>query len=192
MKLYLLSCQGIQQYLERILPLLPEQRRSDYARSRSSLSLGAGLLLSSVLNVRRDEDLYIGQYGKPFLAAGAPAFSLSHSLDHVLLGISDHPIGVDMESITRRMSCLVQSRICLPQERSLDPLQVFTRKECAMKLTGLGFSLPLQQIDTTRDYLWGDMTFHFFTAEKEGYMISVLTAEEELSEIQSLYPTDLL
>ena len=192
MKLYLLSCENIELYAERILPLLPEQRRAAYARSRSKLTLGAGLLLSSVLNVRRDEDLIFGQYGKPLLAKGAPHFSLSHSGEHVLLGVSDDLIGVDMERVDRKVPEAVQKRVCLPQERGLDSLQVFTRKECAMKLTGLGFTLPLQQIDTTADYPWHGESYRFFTMERDGYLLSVLTSEDELPELQRLTPEELL
>ena len=192
MKLYLLACQNIQSYADRILPQLPEQRRAVYTRSRSPLSLGAGLLLSALLGARRDEDLITGPYGKPFLSAGKPAFSLAHSGVHVLLGVSEELVGVDMERKDRHVAQAVRDRICLPKEKGLDPLQVFTRKECAMKLTGLGFSLPLQQIDTTTDFIWQGILYRFFTTEKEGCVISVLTAEEELSEVQLLTPSDLL
>ena len=192
MKLYLLSCQNIQQHAERILPQLPEQRRLAYARSRSDLALGAGLLLASLLSVHTDADLVIGPYGKPFLSAGKPEFSLSHSRGHVLLGVSDSPIGVDLERKDRLLTRAVQERVCLPQERDLDPLTVFTRKECAMKLTGLGFSLPLQDIDTTKDFQWRDEAYRYFTTEMEGYRISVLSSEEALPEIQRLTPEELL
>ena len=192
MKLYLLSCQSIRSHDQRILPLLPEQRRLAYARTHSDLTLGAGLLLASVLHVHSDEDLVFGPQGKPFLAGNRPEFSLSHSGDRVLLGVSNAPIGVDMERADRRISESVQRRICLPQEQGLDPLTVFTRKECAMKLTGLGFSLPLQEIDTTQDFIWQNGTYRFFTTEREGYRLSVLTAEEALPEIQLLTPEELL
>ena len=192
MKLYLLSCKNIQTHAERILPLLPEQRRLAYDRSRSGLTLGTGLLLSSLLGVHTDADLSVGAYGKPFLTCGKPEFSLSHSGKHVLLGVSDLPIGVDMERRDRQVPEAVQRRMCLPEEKGLDPLQVFTRKECAMKLTGLGFSLPLGDIDTTRDYRWQEKDHGFFTVEKEGYVISVLSAERALPEIQLLTPEELL
>ena len=192
MDLYLLSCENIQPYAERILPLLPEQRRLSYGRSRSPLTLGAGLLLAAILDVHRDDDLVVGRFGKPALTAGKPAFSLSHSGKHVLLGISDGPIGVDMEPADRRVKRSVQERICLPQEMGLDPLTVFTRKECAMKLTGLGFSLPLQQIDTTAPFAWQNGSYHFYTMERDGYVISVLSFEEKLSDIQTVTPEDLL
>ena len=192
MKLYLLSCKNIEQHAEHILSVLPKQRRDAYARSHSDLSLGAGLLLYAVLGVHTDDDLYIGPYGKPFLSAKKPEFSISHSGKHVLLGVDDHPIGVDMERKNRRVPQAVQNRICLPSEKQLDPLLVFTRKECAMKLTGLGFSLPLQEIDTTTDYLWQNETCHFFTTEWEEYLISVLSAAEALPEIQSVTPEELI
>ncbi len=192
MKLLLLSCRTIQQHAERILPLLPEQRRFAYARSFSPLTLGAGLLLASILDVHADEDLIFGPQGKPSLTKGWPLFSLSHSGDHVLLGISERPIGVDMERKERTVPPAVRKRICLPCEKGLDPLTVFTRKECAMKLTGLGFSLPLKEIDTTIPYLWQNQAYRFFTTEQEGYLISVLNAEDELAPIQHLTPEELV
>lgn len=192
MKLYLLSCENIDHFAKRILPLLPQMRQTSYARTGSGLSLGAGLLLSSLLGVRQDEDLRFEPQGKPFLSKGTPEFSLSHAGSHVLLGVSDHPVGVDMERKDRRVNPSVQKRVCLPQEAGLDPLLVFTRKECAMKLTGLGFSLPLQEIDTTTPFCWQNETYRFFTTEREGYLISVLTVEDALPEIQLLTPEELL
>ena len=192
MKLYLLSCHNILQYADAILPLLPEQRRAACARSGSKLTLGAGLLLSSILGVHMDEDLVFGPQGKPFLASGKPEFSLSHSGEHVLLGVSDQPIGVDIERKDRCVTESVLKRMCLPNEKKLDPLTVFTRKECAMKLTGLGFSLPLKEIDTTVPYKWEGRSYYFYTTERNGYVISVLTAERSLSEIQCVTPEELL
>ena len=80
----------------------------------------------------------------------------------------------------------------IAQEQGLSPLTVFTHKECAMKLTGLGFSLPLQEIDTTKDFIWQNGTYRFFTMEQEGYCLSILTAEEALPQIQLLTPEELL
>ena len=192
MKLYLLSCHEIQWHARRILPLLPERRRLAYACSHSPLTLGAGLLLASLLGVHRDTDLVFGPWRKPFLSKGTPQFSLSHSADRVLLGVSDRLIGVDMEPKDRRISEAMGRRICLPQERQLGPLPVFTRKECAMKLTGLGFSLPLSEIDVTKEFRWENEVYRFFTTEQDGFVISVLSAEVGLPEIQRLSVEELL
>ena len=61
-----------------------------------------------------------------------------------------------------------------------------------MKLTGLGCSLPLNEIDTTREYSWDGAAYRFLSTTCEGYVISVLSAEETLPEIQKLHPEDLL
>ena len=61
-----------------------------------------------------------------------------------------------------------------------------------MKLSGLGFRLPLSEIDTTVPFLWEGVAYHFFTTELERYRISVLTVEDSLPEIQLLTPEDLL
>ena len=108
------------------------------------------------------------------------------------MGVSDEPIGVDMERKDRLIHEAVRQRMCLPQEKELDPLQIFTRKECAMKLTGLGFSLPLQEIDTTVDFRWQDKSYRFYKTEAEGYLISVLSADTILPEIQLLTVEELL
>jgi len=108
------------------------------------------------------------------------------------LGVSEGPIGVDLERADRPVSPALKRRVCLPQEQDQPFLTVYTRKECAMKLTGLGFSLPLQEIDTTRDFPWNGAAFHFFSTMSEGYVISVLSGEEKLPEIQLLQPEELL
>ena len=148
--------------------------------------------MAAILGVHRDEDLHIGPYGKPSLTVGKPNFSLSHSGEHVLLGVSDGLIGVDMERSCRQVPSAVRDRICLPVEKELDPLVVFTRKECAMKLTGLGFTLPISEINTLSAFLWQEKAYHFITTERDGYTISVLTAEEALPEIQRMTPEELL
>ncbi len=61
-----------------------------------------------------------------------------------------------------------------------------------MKLTCLGFGLPLQQIDTTAVFHWQGKDYGFLSTEQDGYLISVLSSEPELPEIQSLTPEALL
>jgi len=156
------------------------------------MALGAGLMLASILNVRNDNDISFGLYGKPVLSTHSVEFSISHSMNHVLLGTSDSLIGVDMEYGKRIVSQSVQKRICLPGEMKLDPLLIYTRKECAMKLTGLGFRLPFKAINTTSDFLWNNQGYRFLSTEDSGFLISTLTNEDEMPEIQHLSPEMLL
>ena len=61
-----------------------------------------------------------------------------------------------------------------------------------MKLTGLGFSLPLQEIDTTKDFSWQNTDFHFLTTQQAGYLVSVLSVAESFPPLQLLTPEELL
>ncbi len=192
MELYLLSCENLLQHADEILPRLPQGRQAAFLRSHSPLTLGAGLLLAEKLGVHADEDLYFGPQGKPHLSAGGPSFSLSHSGQHVLLGIDDGRIGVDLEKEDRPAAEALRRRVCLPQERGVDFLTVYTRKECAMKLTGLGFSLPLHEIDTTRDFVWDGQAYAFLTLRRWGYVISVLSGKRALPPLQLLTAEELL
>ena len=192
MRLYLLSCKNIEDHIDSILPLLSLQRQQHFQKTGSALVLGAGLMLASILNVHDNDDISCGLYGKPSLSTQSTEFSLSHSKDHVLLGISSSLIGVDMEYDKRIISPSVQKRICLPDEINLDPLLVYTRKECAMKLTGLGFRLPFREINTTSEFLWFNQSYRFFSTSDSGFLISVLTDENKLSEIQHLTPEMLI
>ena len=192
MRLYLLSCKNIDDHLDSILPLLSLQRQQHFQKTGSTLVLGACLMLASILNVHDNDDIFYGLYGKPSLSTQTMEFSLSHSKDHVLLGISSSLIGVDMEYGKRIISPSVQKRICLPDEINLDPLLVYTRKECAMKLTGLGFRLPFRKINTTTEFRWSNQSYRFFSTSDSGFLISVLTDVNKLPEIQHLTPEMLL
>ena len=50
----------------------------------------------------------------------------------------------------------------------------------------------MNEIDTTVPYRWQGTEYRFFTMEQSGYLISVLTPEETLPEIQALTPEELL
>lgn len=100
------------------LPLLPPGRRSEAAAFRPEdvrlLCCAAGLLLRGVLGVTRDEDLAASPLGKPALARGGAAFSLSHAGHYAALAVSGQTVGVDVEPI---------------QPPSALPRKVFTRAE---------------------------------------------------------------
>ena len=59
----------------------------------------AGLLLASMLGVRRDEQIAIGPEGKPELAAGSSHIGLSHDDGMAVLAVAPGTIGVDVEEV---------------------------------------------------------------------------------------------
>ena len=80
--------------------------------------------------------------GKPYFPTMPDIhFSLSHSQTHVLCGLSDRPIGVDIES-PRVLRRRVIEFFTLPEEALLfAPLELWVLKESYIKL--IGGSLPL-------------------------------------------------
>ena len=111
-------------------------------------SLGVGLLLRAVLDVRDDAQLVYGAHGKPLLPGG-PQLSLAHGGDLALLAVSPLPVGTDVQRIVPVRPALA-AYVCTPEElRWLqagdEPERRFavlwTRKESVMKATGLGLAL---------------------------------------------------
>lgn len=111
-------------------------------------SLGAGLLLHTVLGIRNDSQLARSARGKPLLPDG-PQISLSHSGNLAVLAVSTQPVGTDVQRIAPVQPKLVRY-VCTPEElrwlqTGADPARRFavlwTRKESVMKATGLGLGL---------------------------------------------------
>ena len=133
--------------------LLPEERRRKMERYRreddKARCLIAGLLLRMVFG---EESFRIKntEKGKLYLPNGL-RFNLSHSGDYVILGVSDHELGVDIEKV-KKVNDLMVHRSFTEEEcqwlyEQCDSeafYQLWTAKESIMKATGLGFSLPIQ------------------------------------------------
>ena len=118
------------------------RRREDQARC-----LVAGLLLRMALGSHVAALLQNAQ-GKPYLPQG-PCFNLSHSGAYVILGVSAHETGVDIERIgpfedkvARR--CYTEAELAwLYAQRDASAFyRLWTAKESIMKASGLGFAMP--------------------------------------------------
>ena len=133
------------------MPLLtPERRKAaeGYQDQTARLrAIGAGLLLRKVLGVERDSDLAQNEYGKPFLAAGGPQFSLSNAGHYAALAVSQiSSVGLDIEQIKDNYPPVLR-RYFLPDELEwLDRAPsdewfytLWTRLESVLKAEGTGF-----------------------------------------------------
>ena len=109
-KIYIASVKSLQdkEVFDRFYNIVPEYRRKKidaYSELKDKcLSLGAGLLLSkAVKDSGFDEtelDYAYRESGMPYFKnAKEIFFSLSHSNERVMCGISSNPIGVDVEFI---------------------------------------------------------------------------------------------
>ncbi|MBQ9080807.1 MAG: 4'-phosphopantetheinyl transferase superfamily protein [Clostridia bacterium] len=98
------------------------------------------------------------EFGKPSLPNLPLHFSLSHCKDAVACAVSDHNIGIDVESIVP-YNPDVARRICTAAElemleqsdnKDVDFIKLWTIKEAISKYEGLGLSLQFAGIDAEK------------------------------------------
>ena len=184
-------------------------RREKIDRLRSEkgrlLSLGAGALLEAALaecgvsSPRFEAD----ENGKPFLPDRDDLFfNLSHSGSKVFCAVSDRAVGCDVEQIrsaklriARRYFCEEEYRALLAcaDEAARDRLfyRYWTLKECFLKATGFGLSLPMNRFCFLLD---GDSIsirqsvderpYAFRTFSVDGYQFAVCSAERTLNGVR--------
>ena len=98
------------------------------------------------------------EFGKPSLPNLPIYFSLSHCKDAVACAVSDHNIGIDVESIVSyntdvaRRVCTAAELEMLEQSENKDAefIKLWTVKEAISKYEGMGLSLPFAEIDTQK------------------------------------------
>ncbi len=158
MRLDIIGINQLNSGYEILLGLLTPKRREKtcrYMKVGDRLrSMGAGLLLRSVLGVESDEDIVYGVYDKPNLSNDGLHFNLSHGGDYVILASGDCRLGVDIEKL-RSFDPAVAERCFTPlecaefekpglttEESQAVFFKLWTAKESVMKASGLGFHLP--------------------------------------------------
>ena len=137
----------LEEYYERVLSLLPDERRDKTLRFRMQedrlRSVCAGLLIEAVRDSSQNR-LALTEYGKPYFLKG-PYFNLTHSRECVILSVSDRPVGLDLEC-TRKVH---ESLYSILSDRELAWIRgqantqeaffvLWTRKESLLKCTGRG------------------------------------------------------
>ncbi|MBO4419618.1 MAG: 4'-phosphopantetheinyl transferase superfamily protein [Oscillospiraceae bacterium] len=168
-------------------------------------SLGAGALLeASLAELGVSSPLFAeGTNGKPYLSDHKDLFfNLSHSGSKVLCALSDHEVGCDVERVLEA-KIQVARRCFNPEEyktllRCKDPslradlfYQYWTLKESFLKVTGLGFQLPLNsfciRIEEEKISLRqtvDDRSYSFRKFHSDGYKYAVCSAEQSLDRVR--------
>lgn len=109
-----------------------------------------------------------GPAGKPSLTMAGPCFNLAHSGERAVCAVADYPVGIDIERrrpmknraglAERWFHPLESERI----EAAEDPLEeffrVWTAKEAALKLVGVGVGESLPRVLTPSDSAGGGAT----------------------------------
>ncbi len=92
-------------------------------------------------------DILVEAGGKPRFAWGERHFSITHTEAHVFVALSDSPVGLDAEELTRQVNPALAEKILSPAEharyleaadRNLALLSFWVLKEAQGKLTGEG------------------------------------------------------
>ena len=98
------------------------------------------------------------EFGKPSFSNLPIHFSLSHCKDAVACAVSDHNIGIDVETIVpynpdvARRVCTAAELEMLEQSanKDVDFIKLWTAKEAISKYEGMGLSLPFAEIDISK------------------------------------------
>ena len=152
--------------LDKYLDFLPPERREKALRYRNPLDrhhcILSYLLLCYALKIRfglHNPRIAVTERGKPFLRNHPHIyFNISHCPKGCVVGVSEAPIGVDVQDIRAFSPRLVQ--FCCSQEeqtriaQSTQPEAEFTKiwamKESYLKYKGCGIIRNLPSVNTTQ------------------------------------------
>lgn len=118
-------------------------------------------------------------YGKPYLVGFPYAnYNISHTRNAIVIGLSENPIGVDIEKI-KTIDLKIAEKFFNKNElnyifsnnKEQDKLfyEIWTKKEAYIKWIGKGFSIPLDAFDITDIEIKNKLS----TTKINDYIISV-------------------
>ena len=115
------------------------------------------------------------EHGKPVFSENKNIhFNLSHSGEYSVCAVSDKPVGIDIEE---KQDCVmgVADKYYNHEERKMDFIDVWTRKEAVVKADGRGIAADISQIDVSTDTAQcGGNTYRLYKIDAPvGYCISV-------------------
>ena len=177
--------QCTEQEVQRLLPLVSEQRRQQALRYKHTF--GQYCCLKSWLMLEEGMKTFNFQLstfnyeknGKPYVENG-PYFSISHCKTAIAVAIDDRPIGIDIESIRHADDDLIE-RTMNEEEKSqitnhksqIESARAFTRlwtqKEAIVKLQGTG----IESFEQLRSIRTQNTEHRIQTFENENYIYSI-------------------
>lgn len=183
------------------LELVQKQRRAKVLRFQYKedrcRSLAAGLLIRIGLKqegIQYDTvQIEETERGKPYCPGHEIYFNCSHSGDFAVAAFCSQKVGIDIEcmddrfqketrihSIAKRAFTEEERQLLegmAEQERAMEFLRIWTRKESYAKAAGLGLGMEFSQINTLR---MGHCHTELFRDESENaYVISICTMQKE-------------
>ncbi|MFE6162218.1 4'-phosphopantetheinyl transferase family protein [Streptomyces sp. NPDC056486] len=153
-------------------------------------------------------------HGRPRFAGAQLDYSVSHTRDHVVVGVvSEGLVGVDVDTVPRRDTVdRLATKALTPHERGVwDRLpedqrpaafvRLWTRKEAAVKLTGHGLAAALSALDANGPELvvsgrlpasWPPHKVHLRDVRWRAGHVLALASTSPVQHVIRLSPEDLL
>ena len=172
--------QCTEQEVQRLLPLVSEQRRQQALKYKHTFGqyccLKSWLMLFENAEMSRFRDLEwkYNEHGKPYVE-GAPYFSISHCKTAIAVAIDDRPIGIDIESIRHADEDLIertmneQERLAISELGMREFTRLWTQKEAIVKLEGTG----IESFEQLRSIRTQNTEYRIQTFENENYIYSI-------------------
>lgn len=175
----------------RLLSDVSEQRREKVLRFKFQAgrvqSLMAYVLLKQLLNEHLDittNPVFVeGEHGKPAIEGSPFHFNMSHCKNAVACAVSDAPVGIDVERISRELKGDL-CRYVLNEEEfeqvmgsdnpKVEFARLWTMKEALVKLSGVGITDSAQLrslLDDKQNY-----KFHTEVNETKGWVMTIVSA----------------
>lgn len=190
-KLYIIDYHEIIPYKDKALGLISGERvykALKYIKEEDTLRSIIGSLLMKKYTGGL-EGIKYDFYGKP--CKDNCFFSLSHSNDYVLLGVSDSDIGVDIELNRSRNPKLANYVLSEDEKKELvDDMsfcRFWTSKESLVKYVGFGIDrdlklIPALPLNGYKEYI-GKKAFAINFDYKNNYSISITVSKEDEYEL---------
>ncbi len=175
--------QCTEEEVQRLLPLVSDERRADALRYKHLFgqfaSLKSYVMLRELLEQRGLSHPFLfdrNEHGKPFLKDHPEVhFNISHCKNGIAVAVSDHPVGIDIESFRKVSDSLLRYTMNEDERHIIqgsdDPIRTFceywTKKEAVFKLRGTGITTHLH------DLLSGNEQIQTFVNPEHQYAYSV-------------------
>lgn len=171
-----------------MLDQVPAARREEALRYKSAVrqyvALKSFLMLQDIAG-RPLPAWRKGEYGKPYYEAvdlGCKPFffSVSHCSKAIAVAVSETPVGIDVEDLSRRIQPSLIEHTMSPEEQAIIGsdnvrfLEYWTRKEAFLKMLGTGIIGDMKE--TLSDPA-ADVVITTQLNEKDGYVMSIARQE---------------
>ena len=172
-----------EEVIQRLLPLVSEQRREEALRYKHLFGQFACLKSYVMLREMLEECGLVhpfvfarNEHGKPFLADYPDVhFNISHCKAGIAVAVSDQPVGIDIESYREVSDSLIRYTMNEEEQQiireSEDPIRTFTeywtKKEAVFKLRGTGITHDLHGL------LQGDEQVETWVNPEKRYAYSI-------------------